>query len=41
VRKTINKKLLIIPGALNKRLAFIIRILPRRWITGIYGNLGG
>ncbi len=41
IRKTLNKKLLIIPGALNKRLALIIRILPRRWITGIYGKLGG
>ena len=41
VRKTLNKKLMIIPGALNKRLALLIRILPRRWITGIYGKLGG
>ena len=41
VRKTLNKKLVIIPGGLNKRLALLIRILPRRWITGIYGKLGG
>ena len=41
VRKTLHKKLMIIPGGLNKRLALIIRILPRRWITGIYGKLGG
>ncbi len=41
IRKTINKRMMIIPGGLNKIFASLIRILPRRWITGIYGKLGG
>ena len=41
IRKTINRRMMIIPGGLNKIFASIIRILPRRWITGIYGKLGG
>jgi short-subunit dehydrogenase len=41
VRKTLNKKLVIIPGGLNKIVAFVIRVLPRRWITGLYYKLGG
>ena len=40
VKKTFKKKLIIIPGTLAKINATIIRILPRRWITGIYGGLG-
>ncbi len=40
VRKTLNKKLVIIPGGLNKMVAFAIRVLPRRWITGLYYKLG-
>ena len=39
--KTIKRKMMIIPGGLNKIFASLIRILPRRWITGIYGKLGG
>ena len=41
VRKTLNKKLVIIPGGLNKIAAFVIRTLPRRWITALYYKLGG
>jgi short-subunit dehydrogenase len=41
VRKTLHKKMVIVPGGLNKIVAFVIRVLPRRWITGIYGKLGG
>src|SRR5258705_4669998 len=41
VRKTLHKKMVIIPGHLNKMVAFIIRVLPRRWITAIYYKLGG
>ncbi|MEO7264340.1 MAG: SDR family NAD(P)-dependent oxidoreductase [Ferruginibacter sp.] len=41
VRKTLNKKLVIIPGTLNKIMAALVRILPRRWIVGIYDKVGG
>lgn len=41
VRKTLNKKLVIIPGTLNKVVAFVIRVLPRRWITALYDKVGG
>ena len=41
VRKTLKKKLVIIPGGLNKIVAFVIRTLPRRWITALYYKLGG
>jgi short-subunit dehydrogenase len=41
VRKTLKKKMVIIPGGINKVVAFVIRILPRRWIVGIYGKVGG
>ena len=37
VKKTLEKKLIIIPGTLAKISAAIIRILPKRWITTIYG----
>lgn len=41
VQKTLNKKLVIIPGTLNKVLAFVIRVLPRRWVVALYDQLGG
>ncbi len=41
VRQTFNEKMVIIPGTLNKVLAFVVRVLPRRWITAIYAKLGG
>ena len=41
VRQTLNNRLVIIPGNLNKVIAFVVRILPRRWITAIYSKLGG
>jgi len=37
VKGTLEKKIIIIPGTLAKISAFVIRILPRKWITGIYG----
>ena len=40
VRKTLDKRMMIIPGTLNKVLAFVVRVLPRRWITAIYNKLG-
>jgi len=41
VRKTLNKRLVIIPGGLNKIVAFVIRVLPRRWVAALYYKLGG
>ncbi|HMK27753.1 MAG TPA: SDR family NAD(P)-dependent oxidoreductase [Chitinophagaceae bacterium] len=41
VRKTLHKKMVIIPGGLNKIVAFVIRVLPRRWITALYYKVGG
>jgi len=41
VRQTLDKKMIIIPGTINKVMAFVVRVLPRRWITAIYGKLGG
>ena len=41
VRKTLDKKLVIIPGTLNKVMAFVIRVLPRRWVVALYDKLGG
>ena len=40
VRKTLHKRMVIVPGALNKIMAFVIRALPRRWITALYYKLG-
>ncbi|MEO6489063.1 MAG: SDR family NAD(P)-dependent oxidoreductase [Ferruginibacter sp.] len=41
VRKTINEKLVIIPGTVNKIISWVIRFLPRRWVVAVYGKLGG
>lgn len=38
VKKMLQGQLIIIPGMLARISAFVIRILPRRWITGIYGR---
>jgi len=40
VRKTLKKKLIIVPGTLAKISATVIRTLPRRWVTGMYNGLG-
>lgn len=40
VRKTLKKKLLIVPGTLSTLSAFVIRILPRRWVVALYHKLG-
>lgn len=37
VREMLNGKMTIIPGTLSKMSSFLIRILPRRWITDLYG----
>jgi hypothetical protein len=41
VRRTLEGKMMIIPGTLARISAFVIRILPRKWITGIYGMADG
>jgi short-subunit dehydrogenase len=41
VKKTLSGKLIIIPGTLAKLSAGIIRILPKSWITNIYGMADG
>jgi len=41
VKKTLKKKMIIIPGTWTKISATIIRTLPKRWMAGIYGGLGG
>lgn len=40
VRKTLKKKMMIVPGTLPKIASFFIRLLPRKWIVAIYGRVG-
>lgn len=40
VQKTLEKKRMIIPGTLPKIAAFFIRLMPRSWITSLYGRAG-
>jgi len=40
VRKTLKKRMMIVPGTLATITAFIIRILPRRVIVSIYDKVG-
>ncbi|MEO6962617.1 MAG: SDR family NAD(P)-dependent oxidoreductase [Puia sp.] len=40
VKKTLKKKLIIVPGGLAKISAFVIRLLPRRWVVALYGRAG-
>lgn len=40
VRETFNGKMVIVPGTLAKISSAVIRILPRRWITSIFGLAG-
>ena len=40
VRNTLKGRMMIVPGTLSKISSFIIRILPRRWITAIYSKVG-
>ena len=41
VHKTFNRKMVIIPGTVSKMMAFVIRVLPRRWAVALYDKLGG
>jgi uncharacterized protein len=40
VKKTFNKRLIIVPGTLAKISSSLLRFLPRRWVTNIYGHAG-
>jgi uncharacterized protein len=40
VNKTLHGKLIIVPGTLASINAFVIRLLPRRWVVYIYDKLG-
>jgi short-subunit dehydrogenase len=40
VKKTFNKRLIIVPGTLAKISSSIIRFLPRRWVVNLYGSAG-
>jgi short-subunit dehydrogenase len=39
VRKTLRKKMIIVPGTLAKLISMLLRVVPRRTITAIYGGL--
>jgi short-subunit dehydrogenase len=40
VRRTLEKKLIIVPGMLAKISAAIIRTLPKSWMTSMYSAFG-
>jgi short-subunit dehydrogenase len=40
VRKTLKKRMIIVPGTLAKLSSIVIRALPRRWVAGVYDKLG-
>lgn len=40
VRKTLRKKMIIVPGFISSMVSGVIRVLPRRWITSIYNKVG-
>jgi uncharacterized protein len=40
VKKTLSKKLIIVPGTLAKISSSLIRFFPRRWVVNLYGSAG-
>lgn len=40
VKKTFNKRMIIVPGKLAKLSSSVIRFLPRKWVVGIYNGKG-
>ncbi len=40
IKKTFNKRLIIVPGNLAKISSSLIRFLPRRWVVNLYGSAG-
>jgi short-subunit dehydrogenase len=41
VRKTLKRRMIIVPGTLAKTTSIALRILPKRWTAAIYYKLGG
>jgi hypothetical protein len=40
VRKTLKGRPMIVPGGIAKILSAVLRVLPKRWSTYIYGKAG-
>jgi short-subunit dehydrogenase len=40
VRKTLQKKLIIVPGILAKITSVLVRALPRKWVVALYNKVG-
>ncbi len=40
VKKTLKKKMIIVPGTLSNICSTVIRVLPNRWAAAIYSGLG-
>jgi short-subunit dehydrogenase len=40
VNETLHGKLVIVPGAMSKFMAFLVRLLPRRMVVAIYNKAG-
>ena len=40
IKKTLNKKLIIVPGTLSRITSWVIRFLPRRTVVYIYSKFG-
>ncbi len=41
VRKTLKKRMIIVPGTIAKVFSGVLRVLPRRWAAAMYYKLGG
>jgi short-subunit dehydrogenase len=40
VEKTLEGKMIIVPGTIAKVASVVIRVLPRRWVTALYSKAG-
>src|SRR5450755_1987582 len=40
IKKTLNGRLIIVPGTLAKISSSLIRFFPRRWVVALYGGAG-
>jgi short-subunit dehydrogenase len=40
IKKTFERKMIIVPGTLAKISSVVIRMLPRQWIVNLYGRAG-
>lgn len=40
IKKTLKKRMIIVPGTLAKMTSILIRVLPRRWVVAIYYRSG-